>query len=1214
VPPSRQVRSHRAARGQRALAALVLMLALVTLLAFAEPAFAAAPRITGTVISAVTKAPLAGVEVCEYQIEGGAGSACAQTDSKGDYVLEVGRAGTFTVHFDTTVEGLIPQTFYKGVFVNREATSVKVEEGATTSGIDETIEEGGRITGRVLDSSTRAPIQGVEACAELPDVDQSGVEPHRMCATTNAGGEYEIQGLTPGEGVPEGGYEVEFTSALDYVRQFYDGMPERYSGTTRIPIQAGKTVPNIDAELEEGGEISGRVTSQVDGEPLAGAQACAGGHCAKTNAAGEYTITRLPSHEYTVYFSGPGGLETEYLGQYYKEKESPNVEPVDVTAPQKVSGIDASLKAYGRIAGTVIDKATKQPLQGVNVCLASGSCENTNRAGEYSFSKLLAGAYALDFYAGGLNEETGDDYLSQYESYEYIVQEELKARNPEAGHVDVTMGGRAVIDDELEEGGRISGTMLEAGTEKPASLWPCAEDLSTGHPESAKVCPGSMSGDTYTISGLPPGRYRVVFGASLPAYYFTQYYDDRDLRSEAQEVLVESGKTTGQIDATLIANPDPWEGAIAGTVTDSSTKAAIAGIDACPFYAGTTTAAGSCARTDPRGEYLLTGLANGEYEVEFRSPPGGSLDYVRQRYGPSKAVTVVWGSITPAIDAQLEEGGAISGVAQNAETGQPAGGVSVCAYNAVGEGEACARTEASGSYRLTGLAAGSYTVGFETTGAGAYFPQYFDEATSASEARSVPVEAGRTTAAVDASLFANTDPGDGAIAGLVADASTGAPLAGIEVCAYDVASEGLFGECTLSTAGGRYLLGGLATGEYELEFSSPQNGDISYLSVLYEEGRPVKVAAASIAAGRNARLVAGGKLTGTVTSAATGRPVQGDGACATDEEQEVEACAPSTADGSYAITGLPAGNYTVAFYGAGIGFANQYYDEADTLATAEKIALSSGDTVGGIDARLQAGSSIGGLVTSGVTGRPLPHVLVCALSAQEAVVECAISENDGEYTIAGVPPGEWRVGFDAGRGYQIQFYDGVSKFSAARAVTVATGATVKGIDAAMLTSSAEPVPRQPSSVLPVQPPQEPVSPLPAQSTAPAGSLGSSSAKVSPSISLSSSTITLSGRAIGVDIVCGSAPCSGSVMLTAQVAVPGRPRGKHHKGTQTIVLGHGSFALSSGARGSILVDLTKAGARTLAHARGRPVAAALSIAVHGGSPLTRSVRIATAPAG
>ncbi len=119
------------------------------------------------------------------------------------------------------------------------------------------------------------------------------------------------------------------------------------------------------------------MTSQVKGEPVAGAEACASAvafpsYCAKTNAAGEYTITRLPSHEYRVYFSGPGGLETEYLSQYYEEKEWPNVEPVIVTAPQKVSGIDAALKSYGRITGTVIDKETKQPLQGVNVCLAGG--------------------------------------------------------------------------------------------------------------------------------------------------------------------------------------------------------------------------------------------------------------------------------------------------------------------------------------------------------------------------------------------------------------------------------------------------------------------------------------------------------------------------------------------------------------------------------------------------------------------------------------------------------------------------------------------------------------------------------------------------------------------------------------------------------------------------------------------------------------------------
>ena len=243
--------------------------------------------------------------------------------------------------------------------------------------------------------------------------------------------------------------------------------------------------------------------------------------------------------------------------------------------------------------------------------------------------------------------------------------------------------------------------MLEAGNRahrQPVAL--------RGRPVERAPRPGeglsrlSMSGDAYTISGLPPGRYRVVFGTSLPAYYFTQYYDDKDLQSEAQEVLVGSGQTPGR-STRRNPNPDPWEGAIAGTVTDSSSKATIAGIEVCP----------SSSARRPRRQlrdhrrarrippYWLT---SGEYEVEFRSPPRGDLDYVRQRYGPDSAVTVVWGSITPAVSAQLHEGGAISGVAPDAESGQPAAGVSVCAYNSLGESEACATTEASGSYRCPG--------------------------------------------------------------------------------------------------------------------------------------------------------------------------------------------------------------------------------------------------------------------------------------------------------------------------------------------------------------------------------------------------------------------------------------------------------------------------------------------------------------------------------
>ena len=243
---------------------LLSVLSSAVLLTSVQSAFAATTQITGTVTSAVTKAPLGGAEVCEYQIEGGAGNACVQTDAKGEYVLTVGRGGGFVVHFDTTVKGLIPRTFYNGAFTGREATPVKVAEGATVSGIDEAIEEGGRITGNVRSGSTGTPIEGIEACAQLPEVVPlaGGLERHRTCATTDASGNYTIEGLPPGEGLPAGGYEVEFTSTLDFIRQFYDGKLESYSATL-IPILPGTTVPNVDAELAEGGEISGLVTSQV---------------------------------------------------------------------------------------------------------------------------------------------------------------------------------------------------------------------------------------------------------------------------------------------------------------------------------------------------------------------------------------------------------------------------------------------------------------------------------------------------------------------------------------------------------------------------------------------------------------------------------------------------------------------------------------------------------------------------------------------------------------------------------------------------------------------------------------------------------------------------------------------------------------------------------------------------------------------------------------
>jgi hypothetical protein len=911
-------------------------------------------EIAGTVTSAVTKAPLQHVKVCEYPIEHGNGNACAETNASGEYALVVGLAGRFVVYFDTTEKGLVPRTFYNGVYSGSEATPITVGEEAKRSGIDEALAEGGRIAGSVTNASTQAAIEGVHVCAQLPEAGQiaGGLERHRTCAATDSSGGYTITSLPPGEGVPAGGYEVEFTSELDYIPQFYNGKSERWQATL-IPITPGNTVAGVDARLAEGGEITGRLTSAVTKAPIGGASACAGEICALTNASGEYTISRLPSGEYPVLFNGPEG--GEYIAQYYGGKPFPNEVKVAVTAPHVTSGIDGELNSYGRIGGEVIDQHTKQPIPGVVVCLRErGGCDTTDANGEYAFKRLEAGEYALNFSAYEVNQKRGTNYLSQLAGSEYLTKERSKAMNPEANHVIVNMGATTTIDDELEEGGRISGTMLNADTREPAGVFMCAEDLSAVAPELTTVCPHSLSGDTYTLSELPAGMWRVAFGNGLPAYYFKQYYHDKDLQSEAQAISITPGANVTGIDADLIPNKHPWEGAIAGTVTAASNAAPLAGIEVC---VEPKVASAECVTTDAGGKYLLEGLPNGEYSVAFSSPPGSGLNFVRQFYQSASSVktathvSVLWGNITPKVDAQLHEGGRVAGKVTDAATGLPVSKSEVCVSSSSGEISECTATNSGGEYVTPPLANGEYYVEF--AGGGKYQTQFYDHVSTRGEANAVSVREGSTTAGIDAQL--NAPPSGTGVAGTVRSAATKAPIEGIEVCAAQIGPETPLVECTLTSAGGQYALNRLVSGDYEVEFSTPEGSALNYVRQYYKgkplpsEAQAVPVAAGSITAGIGAELTEGGRIAGTVRSSATSAPIEGALACALTSGGEPAECAFSTASGAYAIV-LASGDYKVAFNAPGYGV--QYYNNQASPGAAAMLAVSTGSVTSGVDASL----------------------------------------------------------------------------------------------------------------------------------------------------------------------------------------------------------------------------------------------------------------------
>ncbi len=209
----------------------------------------------------------------------------------------------------------------------------------------------GGIEGKVVDASSRAPIQGIEVCAITSDYEllgeaESEWEHAEGCDKTGAAGEYKISGLTPGS------YYVAFfplpESKLDYIGELYSGALE-LSAATQVSVTAEKTTQNVEAQLSPGAEISGKVTNAETGAPIGGAFACAlrsgaqasleGVSCASSEADGEYRILGLPSGSYKLGFVA-AGFKTGY---YDGKLTAAEAEAISLLAPGLTTGINDAL-------------------------------------------------------------------------------------------------------------------------------------------------------------------------------------------------------------------------------------------------------------------------------------------------------------------------------------------------------------------------------------------------------------------------------------------------------------------------------------------------------------------------------------------------------------------------------------------------------------------------------------------------------------------------------------------------------------------------------------------------------------------------------------------------------------------------------------------------------------------------------------------------------
>jgi hypothetical protein len=113
----------------------------------------------------------------------------------------------------------------------------------------------------------------------------------------------------------------------------------------------------------------------------------------------------------------------------------------------------------------------------------------------------------------------------------------------------------------------------------------------------------------------------------------------------------------------------------------------------------------------------------------------------------------------------------------------------------------------------------------------------------------------------------------------------------------------------------------------------------------------------------------------------------------------------------------------------------------------------------------------------------------------------------------------------------------------------------------------------------------------------------------PLVTVVASRLVVSGGSARVRIACDRATCRGSIEL-AMRALSADGHGKTAASRRdTLVLATGSFSLAKGNSRVVVLRLTDAGRKTLAHASGRhPVAVKLVLSVQGGKAMAKSVLV------
>ncbi|NNF69407.1 MAG: hypothetical protein HKN01_06515, partial [Acidimicrobiia bacterium] len=302
--------------------------------------------------------------------------------------------------------------------------------------------------------------------------------------------------------------------------------------------------------------------------------------------------------------------------------------------------------------------------------------------------------------------------------------------------------------------------------------------------------------------------------------------------------------------------------------------------------------------------------------------------------------------------------------------------------------------------------------------------------------------------------------GAGDVTGTVTDGSD--PLEGICVSAWDAGRSFRGGDST--DAFGAYAITGIASGiDVFIQFEDCLNGVLATEwwddadSWMTSDAVTVPDAAAAIDI--DAVMAPGGSISGTVVDGMS-TPDPGDdtpieGICVTAGFQNGETGGETVTDalGTYTIAPLRTGSYRVFFEDCSNDiFQPEWWDDQHLEPNANPVIVTAPAATPGIDATLDDGGSISGLVTLAGSDptEPIDGVCVTLTTTDFAFFERIDTEADGTFSFTGLVDDDYLVSFAdcfPRPNYVPEWFDGASGSGTATAIAVVDNADVIDIDA-----------------------------------------------------------------------------------------------------------------------------------------------------------------------